>query len=178
MISFHQCFANLFAKKQCVETATPTLIRRLGSCVALIRLSFLWWWSMVVFIDRCFLSCSCTGLLMASMSLYSRLFISSLRLFSWDCSASNSSSMLCCTCFSFCCRTEHLSKNKLSLFFSSLSSKTGCTKVLILVVFLFVMDFHVFLIVCVFFEMGGGGTYSYWEGCTGKERDRGHERCV
>lgn len=87
--------------------------------------------------------------------------------------------MLCCTCFSFCCRTEHLSKNKLSLFFSSLSSKTACTKVLILVVFLFVMDFHVFLIVCVFFEIGGGGgTYGNWEGCTGKERDRGHKRCV
>lgn len=143
-------------KKKCVETATPTLIRRLGSCVALIRLSFLWWWSMVVFIDRCFLSCSCTGLLMASMSLYSRLFISSLRLFSWDCSASNSSSMLCCTCFSFCCRTEHLSKNKLSLFFLLCLLKLLVLKCWFWWFSCFVMVFYVFLIVCVFFEMGGG----------------------
>lgn len=145
-------FCKLVCKTNSVETAAHTLIRRLGSCVALIRLSFLWWWSMVVFIDRCFLSCSCIGLLMASMSLYSRLFISSLRLFSWDCSASNSSSMLCCTCFSFCCRTEHLSINKLSLFFSCYllklykSGDFGA--------FLFVMD-YVFLIDCVFFYEGG-----------------------
>lgn len=166
-------FCKLVCKTNSVETAAHTLIRRLGSCVALIRLSFLWWWSMVVFIDRCFLSCSCIGLLMASMSLYSRLFISSLRLFSWDCSASNSSSMLCCTCFSFCCRTEHLSINKLSLFFSCYLLKLY--KSGDFGVFPFCDGLCVFNWLCVFLRRGVGGLGL---GSTGKEQDRGHKRCI